>query len=72
VDFLVTGFIYWIFNLLCPKDEPIKYTNNSETRQSHYENGAAFFFSTSPLHGDQNDAPQQPPINEDYDNGPEW
>ncbi|RLD79766.1 MAG: hypothetical protein DRJ10_08345 [Bacteroidetes bacterium] len=71
MDFLITGFIYWIFNTLCPKEEYIKYGGNTDTQQIHYENGAAFFFSSSHL-GDNKQETAPPPVNEDYDRGPEW
>lgn len=67
MDFLITGFLLWLCNILNP-EQPI--TNNTNDRQNHYENGAAFFFSSSHLH----DGPNQEasPVNDAYDGGPEW
>lgn len=70
MDFLITGFLYWIFNIFCPKEEYVKYGNTNNTQQDHYENGAAFFFSSSHLHDEPNQ--EAPPVNENYDGDPEW
>lgn len=74
MDFLITGFIYWIFNLICPREEYVEYGKNQPNEaQSHYENGAAFFFSSSHLGNEDKQDYAPPPINEDYNcDSPEW
>ena len=69
MDFLITGFLLFINNLINPNIQPqginqIKQKNNLE-----YENGAAFFFSSSHLHREEQ---EDIPVNTDYDKGPEW
>jgi len=59
MDFIVTLFLYGIFNLFFPKKE-------EHNAGDDLENGAAYFFSNADLNQDGDK------VNDDYDNGPEW
>jgi len=65
MDFLIISFLFWIFDAICPQS-----TVGPQNAQTDYENGAAFFFSSSHLDGES--SREAPPVNEDYDDGPEW
>lgn len=71
MDFLITGFLLWVFNLFSPtkKTEP-KSKSIINQNQNDIENGAAFFFSTYPLQDDQ----PEDKVNEEYyhEGGPKW
>ena len=70
MDFLITGFLLFVNNLINPQPQPEEIRSIQQRNNTDYENGAAFFFSSSQLHREE---PQEDmTINSDYDGGPEW
>jgi len=74
MDFLITGFLYWVWNTLFGDKE-----EGSGSDLNDMENGAAYFFSVDPLerNASQDSTPSPSVENDyndynDYDDGPNW
>jgi len=65
MDFLITGFLLWIYNLLF--SESANHQNNDDTEQ-----GAAFFFGSKDFQDNCNSSGSSKKVNDDYDDGPNW
>jgi hypothetical protein len=58
MDFLITGFLYFVFNLFCPQ---------KQRNLNDMENGAAYFFSTAGMEHNREYTESQEPKD-----GVEW
>ncbi len=66
MDFIITGLIYWIFNIFCPKN-PVQ-----KNVQSHKPVNEWGYFIFSEERG-CNQSDNDPFLNEDYnEGGPDW
>lgn len=65
MDFFATAFIYWIFNMFCPK-KPV-----AQKAQGHKPVNEWGYFIFSEERG-CNQPDDDPFLNSDYDSGPDW
>lgn len=70
MDFLLTGFLYWLSTLFFPKPSPAPVFASDVKKKSNSKNEdlEAFYFGTYPLEEKDNSQP----IIEEYDTDPNW